>query len=396
MMNATDTSEMNAQTLLPFYTRHLLEQVMPFWNDRIDLEYGGLLNCVSDTGELKSTDKYLWSQGRALWTFAALVNRIEPRACWASAAENIANFLFSHGRQQDGSWAFALTREGNVKIPPQSIYVDAFVLIGMTEYARMSGSDKARSLAFDIYERIVPRLADHDGLPTQPHAIPRGFQSHGPLMIFANAFHDLGCLVGQADILQTSVALADRIMNEHVKPDEKALLEFVRPGGESSDCDIGRTVVPGHVIESMWFLENIYTHHGRKESVRRTAENLQWHLEKGWDDVHGGLKLAIGLHGARPHWVAPEAKVWWPHVEALYALIRFHGVTGASWCAAWYDKVHDYAFTHFPNRHHGEWFNYLDPAGKPMPSAIRNLPVKDPFHLPRSLIFSIEELAKRV
>lgn len=394
MGGATDMEKLDAERLLPIYTQELLEHVMPFWEHRIDWECGGVLNCVTDSGEQKSTDKYLWSQGRALWTFSALVHRIEAKELWISAADNIADYLFEHGRQQDGRWAYVLTREGDVKVPPQSVYVDAFVMIGMTEYARMSGSHKARELALDIYERVTPLLEDHDSLPTQPHAIPKGFQSHGPFMIFADAFHDLGVLTGREEILQTSVGLANRIMNEHVKPEKKALLEFVRPGGEESDCDTGQTVVPGHVIESMWFLEKIYTFHGSKKRVGELAQIVRWHLEKGWDETHGGLKLAIGLQGKSPHWVAPETKVWWPHIEALYALIRFYGMTGEAWCAEWYGKVHEYSFSHFPNRKHGDWFNYLDSEGNPIPPAIKNLSVKDPFHLPRGLIFSIEELKR--
>jgi N-acylglucosamine 2-epimerase len=386
-------AELNAGMLLPLYMQQLLEQVMPFWEGRIDRECGGILNCVSDSGVLQSTDKYLWSQGRALWTFSALVNRVAPEERWRAAAENIAQFLFAHGRQPDGSWAYVLTREGAVKIPPQSIYVDGFVLIGMTEYARMSGSEPARALALDIYERIAPRLADHGTLPTEPHAIPKGFQAHGPLMIFAHAFHELGVLAGRADVLRNALALADRIMHDHVKPDKQALLEFVRPGGGESDCEIGRTVVPGHAIESMWFLEKIYAHHGRREQIPHLAEVVRWHLEKGWDEVHGGLRLALGLAGGKPHWQASDVKAWWPHVEALYALLRFHAITGEAWCAEWYGRVHDYTFSQFPNRAHGEWFNYLDAAGNPLPPALKNLPVKDPFHLPRALILGIQELA---
>ena len=35
---------------------------------------GGLFTCSRDDGSLISTHKYLWSQCRAVWTFAALYN----------------------------------------------------------------------------------------------------------------------------------------------------------------------------------------------------------------------------------------------------------------------------------------------------------------------------------
>ena len=40
-----------------------------------------------------STDKYMWSQLRAIWTFAALYNRIEPRQEWLDVARHIYEFV---------------------------------------------------------------------------------------------------------------------------------------------------------------------------------------------------------------------------------------------------------------------------------------------------------------
>ena len=56
-----------------------------------------------------------------------------------------------------------------------------------------------------------------------------------------------------------------------------------------------------------------------------------------------------------------------------------------------YRKIHDYAFAKFPVPRHGEWTQRLDRAGRPATTLVA-LPVKDPFHLPRSLIYSIEAL----
>ncbi|MCB0257953.1 MAG: AGE family epimerase/isomerase, partial [Anaerolineae bacterium] len=65
---------------LDLYRAELLERTVPFWlTHALDWQYGGITTCLSDAGDIISTDKYMWSQLRAIWTFSALYNYIEPR-----------------------------------------------------------------------------------------------------------------------------------------------------------------------------------------------------------------------------------------------------------------------------------------------------------------------------
>ena len=53
--------------------------------------------------------------------------------------------------------------------------------------------------------------------------------------------------------------------------------------------------------------------------------------------------------------------------------------------------MHEYCFTHYPVPEHGEWYRNLTREGEPSSDVIV-MPVKDPFHLPRNLIYSIDVL----
>src|SRR6202034_4484640 len=86
-----------------------------------------------------------------------------------------------------------------------------------------------------------------------------------------------------------------------------------------------------------------------------------------------------------------EVKLWWPHTEALYALLLAHEITGESWCERWFDQVYEWSFDHFSMPDVGEWRQRLDRAGKPLTKVVA-LPVKAPFHLPRALILSLQTL----
>ncbi|MBI3947763.1 MAG: AGE family epimerase/isomerase [Armatimonadetes bacterium] len=379
--------------LLAFYQDHLTRQVMPFWTRHcIDREHGGINNVVADDGTLLSTDKVMWSQGRALWTFSVLYNEYDHNPDWLRVADNIARFVMDHGRDEKGAWIFRLARDGSVVEPAKSIYVDGFCTYGLTEYARASGSQRALDLCLETFRRTSPLLRDHATLPTAPLPIPPGVQAHGPSMLFSLVYHELGKLTGDREIRDRGLELADIVMTQHLKPERQVLLEFVRPGGAPAEGDVGKTFVPGHAIESMWFIERIYRERGRQEGVGLALDAIRWHLEKGWDAEYGGIFLARHTEGGAPAWLSPENKPWWCATEALYACLRAHELTGQPWCMEWYWRVHDYAFRTYPDREHGDWHQNLDRRGRIMPPLYKNMAVKDPYHLQRALIYAIHTL----
>ena len=100
-------------------------------------------------------------------------------------------------------------------------------------------------------------------------------------------------------------------------------------------------------------------------------------MELGWDDEFGGILLArdaadasTGSASSDPWWPYADSKLWWPHTEALYALLIAYEQTGADWALDWFEKVHDYAFSHYPVAEYGEWTQKLDRQGRPFTQTI--------------------------
>ena len=79
-------------------------------------------------------------------------------------------------------------------------------------------------------------------------------------------------------------------------------------------------------------------------------------------------------------------KLWWPHTEALYALLLAYHLTGDSFYEEWYVRVHQWSFSHFPDSQYGEWFGYLHRDGS-LASRLKGSMWKGPFHLPRALLY---------
>lgn len=377
------------------YCRTLLDDVVPFWlRHGIDGVHGGLGNMLDDAGNRAGNDKYLWSQGRGLWTFSALWNRIDRRPQWLAVADHIFNYLRQVGRDDKGLWPFRLDQDGNVLERNTSIYVDAFVTAGMTEYFRATKNEVAQRLALETYITTLTRLATPGSYEIAPYHIPPGLKTHGVAMIFSLFFYELGEALGRDDIKRTGLDQAHEVLNDFYRPEKDAIVEFVTLDGKYVDSPEGRACVPGHALEALWFLTTIFERSGDGAAVKECCRLIRRHLELAWDDEYGGLILAIDIDGKEPpFWKYPLYKPWWVQVEALVATAYAYWHTREPWCLQWHRKVRDFAFAHYPAAT-GEWSQWIDREGKRMGNAF--LPVKDPFHLPRALIHLIEVFQNRL
>lgn len=381
--------------LLAIYRAELLERVVPFWLEHaIDWQNGGILTCIADDGQVLSQDKYMWSQLRAIWTFSALYNKIEPRPEWLDVARHIFAFVKKYGRDDQGRWVFAVDKKGEILEGATSIYADGFAIYGLTELARATGDRAVIDLALETYENVQNRLTRPGGsYATAPFEIPENGKAHAISMIFSLVFNELGYYLADEAIIAASLDHANEVLAAFRRPERKLLYEFVHLDDSLIDTPQGRSIVPGHVIESMWFMMHIFQRAGDLERIQQAIETIRWHVEFGWDDTYGGLVHARDAAGGSPWWRFADAKLWWPHTETLYALLLAYEISGEPWCLDWFERVHNYAFSHYPVPQYGEWTQRLDRQGRKFTETVA-LPVKDPFHLPRALIYCIEVLER--
>ncbi len=387
-------TDVDLPELRDFLRSHLLENVVPFW-ERHGFAAGrpGIDTCLADNGEALGDDRYLWSQFRAVWTFSALYNRIEQRPDWLRHALEICEFAVRHGRNAAGEWCFRVSPEGRILTGPTSVYVEGFAIGGLTELYRATGDPAVLELALDIFERVRPRLERWAELRTAPYDIPAGMKAHGVSMIFSHVCDSLAVASGNARVAATAALHCREVMDHYLRPERDGLLfEYINLDNTTADTPAGRTVVPGHAIESMWFQIHQLRKQGDTDRIDRAIAVIRRHFEAGWDAEYGGLRLGLDADGKEPvYWKFHDTKLWWPATETLYALLLAHSICGQPWCLDYYRRMHDYAFTHYPVHEHGEWRQRLDRRGRPI-SEVVALPVKDPFHLPRALILAVNLL----
>lgn len=380
---------MDRKQIYDRYRSLLLDNIVPFWQQHgIDWEYGGVLSCMTDDGSIVSGDKYIWSQARSVWTFSALYNRVEQRQEFLDLAKNSVKFLLVHGRGEDGKWVYHTDQQGRVIEGPISIDSDAFTVYGFSEYYRATHDDEILSIALKAFDYIRHRVEAPDFQEIAPYTLPLGWKDHGTPMGLIVVTDELLQTTGDATLEQLLDVYIGRVLNHFVRPEKKALVEYMDSEYRELPAPAGTFVMPGHAIECMWFILHVARRRGDREMIRRAVEIIRWHLEMGWDPKYGGLYLSRDIEGGKPYLAHSDKKLWWPHVEAIYATLLAYELTGEPWCLQWFERVSDWAWAHFPAPA-GEWHQRLTREGKPTTELVA-LPVKDPFHLPRGAMMVMQ------
>jgi N-acylglucosamine 2-epimerase len=381
-------------TLAQQYSRALLDDVIPFWlRHSGDAEHGGYFTCLARDGSVYDTDKFLWLQARQVWMFSMLYNRLEKREAWLQFARQGAGFLARHGRDAGGNWYFSLTREGRPLVQPYNIFSDCFAAMAFSQYALAASDEPAREIADRTYRNILARKANPKGQYSKAVPGARPMTSLALPMILANLALELEWLLDPAVFNQSVDTCLAEVFTLFLDEKTQVLREQVAPDGTQLDCFEGRVVNPGHGIEAMWFIMDIAERRNDRPLMEKAVDTVLHTLELGWDQQHRGIFYFLDAHGHPPQQLEWDQKLWWVHVETLVALLKGYRLTGRKACWDWFGRVHEYAWKHFPDPQHGEWFGYLDRRGEVL-LPLKGGKWKGCFHIPRGLYLCMRELEK--
>jgi N-acylglucosamine 2-epimerase len=375
----------NFQQLAALYKNTLLDNVIPFWEEHsIDWEQGGYFTCLDRQGKVYDTDKFIWLQNRQVWIFSMLYHQVEPREDWLKIAANGAYFLAKNGRDAEGNWYFSLTHNGEPLVQPYNIFSDCFAAMAFSKYALASGEDWAKEVALQAYHNVLRRKDDPKGKYNKTYPGTRPMKSLAVPMILANLSLEMDWLLPSDRLAQILDATVQEVMNDFLDRERGLMYENVSPDGSHLDCFEGRLINPGHGIEAMWFIMDIANRRHDIQTVNKAVDVVINILNFSWDHEHGGLYYFMDAEGHPPQQLEWDQKLWWVHSESLVALAIAFRLTGRSDCWEWYQKMHDYTWSHFADAEQGEWFGYLNRQGEVLLN-LKGGKWKGCFHVPRSL-----------
>ena len=374
-----------------------LDICINFWlKHGMDPVYGGVYTCLDRKGEIYSTDKSVWMQGRCAWMFAYLCHAYGVKDEWLKASKSCLDFMEAHciNREAGNRMYFTVTADGKPLRQRRYCFSEGFYAIANAEYYGVTGEtvclDRAREAYELIYKLNNGLIKDPTGLGPKTIPTTRTGRALADPMIYLNITSVLRRVDPDAEwqklYADRAQECVETIFKYHYKPDLHCTLESVAPDGTPRlEVTEGRVVNPGHDIECSWFLMEA-ANYAKNPEIHATAIKIfDQAFEAGWDKEYGGLLYFIDCLGKPTEAYEHDMKLWWPHDEILIASMMIFRDTKDVKYLEKFEQTLEYCKQHFSDREYGEWYGYLRRDGLPTMPSTKGSTFKGPFHLPRML-----------
>lgn len=375
--------------LLALYQENLFGSVLPFWlRHSLDPVHGGYFTCLDRDGSLYDTRKYVWLNGRQLWTLSRLCNSVEARPEWLAAARSGARFLRDHVFDPQGRCYFSLTREGLPSFYQRKPYGAGFVALGFLEYSKASGDSWFRTRAEELFE-LLPRWME------DPSLLGRPVLAGGVAVSNLADIYMLASLALELGHLPTLRTCLERV-RLHIDPATGLLHETatIDPALRRS-CPDARLICAGSIFEIFWILSRALRLCPDPELHAQLLRAVAAACEFAWDAQHGGFFYFRDIDGRPTLQLESDMKLWWVHCEAIYALLTAYLETRESVWLERLELAHEWTWTRFPDAAHGEWFGYLHRDGS-LSHTLKGNNYKGCFHVPRMLLYAVQDLQREL
>ncbi|MFI3315089.1 MAG: AGE family epimerase/isomerase [Rikenellaceae bacterium] len=366
------------------YKSELSGNILPFWlKYGLDKENGGVYTCIDKDGTLMDTTKSVWFQGRFAYICALTYNEVEKNSDYLDAAKSAIDFIEAHCFDSDGHMFFEVTKEGNPVRKRRYVFSECFAAIAFSEYSIASGDEDYAKKALFLFKRMQTMINTPDVLPAKSFVEGR---SHSITMMLINVAIAIQKSISDPVLDQQIEKSIYEIETYFMHPEYSALMESVSPNGEIIDTCAGRTINPGHCIETAWFILEV----ARKKEWDSKLVNLaktifDWSWQWGWDEEFGGIINFKDCKGFPHQDYSQDMKFWWPQCETIIATLYLYLTTKEDKYLELHKMIHQYTFDKFPDSENGEWYGYLHRDGSVAQAAKGNI-FKGPFHIPRMMI----------
>ena len=368
------------------YRKDLTENIMPFWlKNGLDRVNGGVYTCLDRDGSLIDSTKSVWFQGRFAFICAFAYNNVEKRPEWLEAAKATLDFIEEHCFDTDGRMFFEVAADGTPLRKRRYVFSESFAAIAMAEYALAAGDAEYARKALDLFKRKRHFLRTPGIL--EPKYLPAvQAQGHSITMIMVNVASCIKKVISDPELDAQIEESVYALKNYFMHPEFKALLETVGPKGEFIDTINGRTINPGHCIETAWFLFDVAAGMGgNKELVDMALTIVDWSWDWGWDNQYGGIINFRDCKNLPCQDYSQDMKFRWPQTEAIIASLYAYKLTKDEKYLKRHKVISDWTYAHFPDAEFGEWYGYLHRDGTVAQTAKGNI-FKGPFHIPRMMV----------
>ena len=364
----------------------LLGNIMPFWmKNGWDRRHGGVYTYLDRDGTLMDSTKSVWFQGRFAYVLSYAYNNVVKNPEWLAAAKSSIDFFERTCFDGRGKMYFEVAADGTPIRMRRYVFSECFAAMALAEYAKASGDGGYADRAVALFKRILSFRDDPEIMPPK-YEPAMAAQDHSLAMLLVNVAMVLK-QVSDDPVLDAQISESIcRIVKFFMRPKFKCVLEMVGPNGEFIDTCAGRTINPGHAIETSWFMMDVARASNDKALLERALQVLDWSWDWGWDgEAGGGIVSFRDCRDFPSQHYEQDMKFWWPQCEAIIANLEAYRLTGEQRYFDHFKLASDWAWSHLRDPDFPEWFGYLHRDGTVAQHSKGNL-FKGPFHIPRMLV----------
>lgn len=376
------------------YKKELLENVLPFWLEKSqDRQHGGYYTCLDREGKVFDRDKFVWLQGREIWMFAMLCNKLGKKEEWLDCAVQGADFMKKYGHDGNYNWYFSLTEEGKPLVEPYNIFSYTFATMAFGQLGLATDCQEYCDVARRTFDIILSKVDNPKGKWNKAVPGTRNMKSFALPMILCNLALEIEPLLDKDFLEEKIETCIHEVMDVFYRPEIGLIVEHVSADGELVDNFDGRCLNPGHAIEAMWFIMDLGARLNRWDLIEKAVKIALQEVEYGWDKQYGGIFYFMDRLGHPVQQLEWDQKLWWVHIETLITMLKGYQLTGSAECLKWFERVHEYVWSHFADPEYPEWFGYLNRRGEVL-LPLKGGKWKGCFHVPRGLFQCWQTLEK--
>lgn len=352
------------------YRSHLATSLLPFWTEHsIDTEFGGFLNCLDRQGRVYDTPKVAAMQGRMVYAFARGYEVLGDRA-YLDIARRGAQFLLDNMWDREaGGWFHKVTRDGEAIRSQKRLFDHAYVLFGLSVYARASGEVAVLERAVEAYDLLERHAWDH---------------AHGGYYERCDRDWSVGSfdktIVVHFDMFEGVRALAEVThQQEHtVRAEELMALLMSRMRDARTGCFLEhfyrdwryhpvrtRDVIRiGQNLKAIQLLPLARSSTDPQSEVKAAAgrQIMDFCLEHAWDRRHGGFFQFVARNGS----ISSAEKLWWTMCDGILALLTLCAADEDARYRQYAAELERFAFSRFVDPEFGEWYTSCRRDGSPL------------------------------
>ena len=366
----------------------LVENIIPFWQNLKDAEYGGYYGYLSQELVLdKKAEKGCILNSRILWFFAEAAIVLE-RQDLREYADHAYDFLLNHCIDRENGGVFwSMTFDGKPLDTTKHTYNQAFAIYALSSYYRLTGKKEAIEIAKSLFELIEERCTDAVGYleaftadwkpESNEKLSENGVMADKTMNTLLHVFEGYSGLYQATKDAQVACAMR-RILDIYKNKIYDPMLRRQKVFFDVNYQSIIDLYSYGHDIESSWLIDWGCSLLEDDDLFKEISEINRNMAEAVYEKAFSNHSLANECENG----VVDETRVWWVQAEAVLGFTNLWQKNQArtEFKNAAVD-IYQFILNYLVDKREGsEWFWCVDRNGKPIADKPIVEPWKCPYH----------------